>query len=59
MKDPSSVTGHCSGRKTKCKDKSYQEIESALMHLAGRMKIRREAELMWKINGIWAVLLVR
>ena len=27
------------------KDKSYQEIESALMHLAGRMKIRREAEL--------------
>ena len=25
--------------------KSYQEIESALMHLAGRMKIRREAEL--------------
>ena len=27
------------------KDRSYQEIESALMHLAGRMKIRREAEL--------------
>ena len=27
------------------KDKSYQEIESALMHLAGRMKIRREDEL--------------
>jgi len=27
------------------KDKSYQEIESALMHLAGRMKIRREVEL--------------
>ena len=27
------------------KDKSYQEIESALMHLAGRMKICREAEL--------------
>ena len=26
------------------KDKSYQEIESALMHLAGRMKLRREAE---------------
>ena len=27
------------------KDRTYQEIESALMHLAGRMKIRREAEL--------------
>ena len=27
------------------KDKSYQEIESALMHLAGRMKIRREVEI--------------
>ena len=27
------------------KDRSYQEIESALMHLAGRMKIRREAEV--------------
>ena len=26
------------------KDRTYQEIESALMHLAGRMKIRREAE---------------
>ena len=27
------------------KDRTYQEIESALMHLAGRMKIRREAEV--------------
>ena len=27
------------------KDRTYQEIESALMHLAGRMKIRREAEI--------------
>ena len=27
------------------KDRSYQEIESAFMNLAGRMKIRREAEL--------------
>ena len=26
------------------KDKTYQEIESALMHLAGRMKLCREAE---------------
>ena len=28
------------------KDKSYQEIESALMHLAGRMKIRRSVPLL-------------
>ncbi len=45
MKDPSVGTGHCSGRKTKMQRTSPIEIESALMHLAGRMKIRREAEL--------------
>ena len=33
------------------KDRTYQEIESALMHLAGRMKIRRVAEVHSQESG--------